>query len=167
MLNFQAAKDEFVASVTWSPDPVISPRRTFNSDSPRLKLSKKRFPLRFKRGVRFTIKTSIGRTVTLFVSPFNYDGATYPKKLQVFLGKGTQPSYRKASALHDYMMNNKQELLSKFEGVLTYKQLRQISSSAFKRVLIEDGVSVIQASIMSFFMHLWQVFGNSKAWRHR
>lgn len=166
MLNFQAAKNEFVTSVTWSPDPVISQRQILSSDSSLVRHSKKLFPLRFKRGVRFTIKTNIGRTVTLFVSPFNYDGATYPKKLQVFLGKGTQPSYRKASALHDYMMNNKKELLSKFEGILTYKQLRQISSSAFKRVLIEDGVSVIQASIMSFFMHLWQVFGNSKAWRH-
>ena len=167
MLNFQAAKDEFVTSVTWSPDPVIKPRRVFSSDSYLVKYSKKLFPLRFKRAVKFTIKTSIGRTVVLFVPPFNYDGATYPKKLQVFLGKGTQPSYRKASALHEYMMNNKKELLSKFEGVLTYKQLRQISSSAFKRVLIEDGVSVIQASILSFFMHLWQVFGNSKAWRRK
>ena len=167
MLNFQAAKDEFVTSVTWSPDPVISPRRILASDSSLVVYSKKLFPLRFKRGVRSTIRTSIGRTVRLFVSPFNYDGATYPKKLQIFLGKGTQPSYRKASALHDYMMNHKKELLSEFEGVLTYQQLRQISSSAFKRALIEDGVSVIQASIMSFFMHLWQVFGNSKAWRRK
>lgn len=166
MFEFLKAKSEWVESVYWCPQPIIVPRMPEEGDTQEIKEDKAEKPIAFCNLVKVFIKTNRRSCFELKIFPFNYDGATYPKILDIFIGVGLSPIFLRASAFHDYMCNFKHILLQEqLHNSITMDEYRRLSTLVFRQVLIEDGVSKLKANVMSFFVHLWQTTGNRGAWK--
>ena len=79
---------------------------------------------------------------------FRWDGATIPRLAWWIIGSKTNPKFRIASLIHDYLCTNKY--------VIDYD--RKFSTNVFKALLEAAGVRKWKRDIMCFFVDLFQRF---------
>src|SRR5574344_2206578 len=88
---------------------------------------------------------------------FIYDGATIIRILVPFIGLGTDVRFMKAALIHDYFLDHKSEIYTRyFKNILTINDYIYLTSELFKSILRQNYVSKIKSSIMTFFVMQWQ-----------
>ena len=106
------------------------------------------YPFINRTALRVALFDRVKNKVYKFTIPksFRWDGATIPCWLWWIIGSKTNPKFRTASLLHDYLCCNK--YIINFD--------RNLSSKVFGACLKVAGVGFLRRSIMVMSVDIWQ-----------
>jgi len=87
---------------------------------------------------------------------FVWNGADIPRFLW-FVGSRTDNQFLISSMIHDYLLNNKFQMMNEnLNGNITPNKYRRLTSLIFREILKATGTNKIKANVMSFFVDCWQ-----------
>lgn len=156
---------EIVKYVTFDVTPIVRVRVIETEDSSEVKAEKKEFPFKLHNNVPVHIITNKRAFTFTIPSKFIWNGADIPRFLWRLIGSRTDNAFLTASMVHDYLLNQKQDI---YETILhksmTMKEYRRLTSLIFREILKNTGENVAKANVMSWFVDVYQrIF--SRGWK--
>ena len=127
---------------------------------------KKLYPYYLKHDVEVEIATTV-RTIKFTIKKgYVWNGADIPRILWVGIGSQHNPEFKRASLVHDYMLEFKWELyVPPLSNEITIAEYRRLTSLAFRQFCKNDGVPTVKANIMSGAVQFFQAVFNRKEWK--
>ena len=124
---------------------------------------KLRYPYKTKVATKLFVKTTereITFVLKLKEGSFCWNGQNLPRIFWSILGISRDSSCGLvASKWHDNLLYYKKEFLKeirKNDSYFKVGEFRRLTSLIFRQLLINNGVSKVKASLMSYFVDMWQ-----------
>lgn len=127
---------------------------------------KKLYPYYLKHDVEVEIATTV-RTIKFTIKKgYVWNGADIPRILWVSIGSQHNPEFKRASLVHDYMLEFKWELyVPPLSNEITIAEYRRLTSLGFRQFCKNDGVPTVKANVMSWFVQVFQTTVNRREWK--
>ena len=156
---------EQVLDVIFNPIPDTGNREILDDDPKAIKENKIKFPYELRNTVHITVVTT-KRTFTFPIyNGFVWNGADILVFLWRIVGSRYNPEFRKASMIHDYMLQFKKFMLNEIlKNEMPKNEYRRLTSLIFRHVIKKQGTDIVKANIMSFTVDFFQML-NFKGWR--
>ena len=156
---------EQVIDVIFNPVPDTGNRNILDDDPKEIKENKIKYPYESRKTVHITVVTT-KRTFSFNIcNGYVWNGADIPVFLWRIIGSRYNPEFRKASMIHDYMLQFKKFMLNEIlKNEISVKEYRRLTSLIFRHVIKKQGTGTVKANIMSFAVDTFQKF-NFKGWR--
>ena len=132
-----------------------------------------RYPYKTRVASKLVVRTT-ERELTFILrlddgGSYVWNGQNIPRIFWTILGISKDSSQGwVASKWHDNILDNRWYFLKEIKEIDPYYEIqdfRRLTSLIFRRLLINYGVGEVKASIMSWFVDLWQ--SKSSLWRER
>ena len=127
---------------------------------------KKLYPFILDNDVECTIATNFRVISFTIKAGYFWNGADIPKIVWALVGSQYNPEFKKASMVHDYMLEFKWELyVPPLSDEISIAEFRRITSLGFREYLKNDEVGTVKSNIMSGCVQFFQTFINKKEWQ--
>lgn len=156
---------ETIKYVTFDVTPIVCVRVIEADDTNEIKREKKKYPFKLHNDVPVNVITN--KRIFSFTIPSKYiwNGADIPRTFWRCIGSPTDNAFLIASMVHDYLLNQKQDI---YETILhksmTMKEYRRLTSLIFREILKNTGENIAKANVMSWFVDMYQICHRG-AWR--
>ena len=149
---------EKILDVIFAPEPETVNREIYDDDSCEVKKDKKKFPYELKNIVFVTVITN-KRTFSFNIhNGYTWNGADIIVFLWRIVGSRFNPEFRRASMVHDYMLEFKSYIFQQvLENKLKVKEYRRLTSLIFRHIIKNQGTGTIKANIMSWCVDVFQM----------
>ena len=156
---------EKILSVNFSYEPLKVKVRTINEhDSEAEAHDKKKFPFRLLEAVDVKVVTDKREFDFNIYEGFKWNGADIPRFLW-WLGSSRDNDYVKASMVHDYLLQYKQQIFFEvLKETMTKNEYRRLTSLIFREILKQDKMNTIKANVEAWFVDVFQATLNKKSW---
>lgn len=159
-------RKEKITNILFSPVPDVRIRVIEFGDSQTVIDSKRKYPFKLHNSITVCVATT-QRVFTFCIhNGFTWNGADIPRLLWRFIGARTDNDFLLASMVHDFMLNFKFQLIDEvLQQGITISEYRRLTSLIFREILTRSGTKPLKASIMSWFVDLFQKLLQI-TWRH-
>lgn len=150
---------EIIQFVTFDVTPIVCMRVIEAGDTDEIKQQKKNYPFKLHNDVPVHIITN--KRAFNFTVPKKYiwNGADIPRLLWRLVGSKTDNAFLIASMVHDYMLENKTDILCNIlQHSISMKEYRRLTSLIFREILKCSGENVVKANLMSWSVDIYQIF---------
>ena len=153
---------EIVKYVTFDVTPIVCVRVIEPTDTAEIKKEKKKYPFKLHNDVPIYVITN--KRIISFTIPKKYiwNGADIPRMFWRIVGSKTDNAFLIASMVHDYLLDNKQEIVKNTQ--ISMSEFRRLTSLAFREVLKNSGENVIKSNVMAWCVDVYQIC-HRKSWQ--
>ncbi|DAB16854.1 TPA: hypothetical protein CPT98_07035 [Candidatus Gastranaerophilales bacterium HUM_19] len=156
---------EIIKYVTFDVTPIVCVRVIETNDTPEVKQEKKDYPFKLHNDVPvhiITNKRAFGFTIP---KKYIWNGADIPRLFWRLIGSKTDNAFLTASMVHDYMLENKIDILCRIlQHCISMPEYRRLTSLIFREILKNSGENVIKANLMAWSVDIYQIF-HKRNWK--
>lgn len=147
-------------------DEIIIPDKKGNLIT--LAEHKKLYPFTLHNDVECIIATNIREIKFTIKAGYFWNGADIPKLAWSIVGSQYNPEFKKASMVHDYMLEFKWDLyVPPLSDEISIAEFRRLTSLGFRQYLKNDDVGPIKSNVMSGLVQFFQATINRKEWKNK
>lgn len=156
---------ETIKYVAFDVTPIVCVRVIETNDTPEIKQEKKDYPFKLHNDVPIHIitnKRAFGFTIP---KKYIWNGADIPRFLWRLVGSKTDNAFLIASMVHDYMLDNKTDILCNvLQHSILMPEYRRLTSLIFREILKNSGENIVKANVMSWFVDVYQIC-RKRSWK--